>query len=804
MAKYKQILNYDNEDSFGSNSIEFIISDDLTNLVDDSEAGIVDIFNFQKLKVAFQNEQGGLVQDECDFISADFLVKNATEQSALDLVKSSDSTTIYCAIVINKDTAIEASDVYFSGIVESKYSVEGDKWDRDEYDTTANISKAYKFSIVPMTEFLFDTIKLEDAINNIDSTWIAANVENKKAWREMSKTVSSTDYKINAYCCDLVNLNKLLRKTTDEALSILNTNLATSFSVNYNVVKLPGKYAPARWVVNPNKYWIDAPLNNYNPNDRVRTRENWKWHNAVLYHNFDNTNDYKDYYINPDETGDPSDIETIFIDFKYFKDMSNDNEYSKTNADSFRIGSNNETFTDLLYSIAANFNMLVLYDINIIDEVINVTFVDNNVTENQSLIYFKDADAYKNDIQLDADANKTPAYSESFYESGKTFGLTGYSNSGTLYGLEKNGVVMPYKEPIVGGDRVNKPENDSKSGFRILFSISPTLAVLRPSDNDLDDYIKIQRHSQLLKLAGIPYRDLSIPHNIVTKRQIDSDAEVDLVGWEFKTRSLHTAMYVKVNALEEYEPDSYFTPIRAISVGIDGIDYNYDKLEAFINATRTRLFNFINEDLELNIPYWNAFSNSSDGSNPSLNNLKLGKHIQINDNVYVIISYEVDFNKPNINLKLRKKSYFTDVKDPVTIKTGDELLNSNLTSLDDSSKKYIEGPAIKFSALYYNEDGDLESITNKEQIDKYYGLSLEIVADGNASIVSSPGLHYIPELPYSVGTKLYLRITGDHINFSTVPVLSKFHSTDCIYMKLAEVVATNILKLQDKDYFEYV
>ena len=229
MAKYKQILTFESEDSFGENQIEFIVADDI-NLLKDATAPInVDIFEFNKLNFAFQNENGGLVQDDCDLTTADYLVKNQDEQDCLDLVKTSISTPIYCSIIMNPRTPLVKDDFIYTGRFEDIINEEAVNWDRNEYSDTATIIKVYKFSIKPIVESIFDDVKAKEVLDNIDSTWITNNVADRPAWRIINEPDSGGNYGVlNTYCCDLVSANKILRKMADEAASIINSNLPIS------------------------------------------------------------------------------------------------------------------------------------------------------------------------------------------------------------------------------------------------------------------------------------------------------------------------------------------------------------------------------------------------------------------------------------------------------------------------------------------------------------------------------------------------------------------------------------------------
>jgi hypothetical protein len=217
MAKYKQTYNYDNEDSFGNNSIEFIISDSIEALTDETSAIEVDILVFKKLKKAFKGDDGGLVQDEMDLMSADHYVTNSDEQACLDLINSAITTKVYCAVLFNPQSPLAKEDVLYIGVFDEDISQEASKWDRDDYANSANISLLYEYHLIPIVEATFDEIKMSDVLEAItlDSTWITSNIGDRQAWRTMSNVnlwekPSEGTYDLESYCCDLVSLNKLI------------------------------------------------------------------------------------------------------------------------------------------------------------------------------------------------------------------------------------------------------------------------------------------------------------------------------------------------------------------------------------------------------------------------------------------------------------------------------------------------------------------------------------------------------------------------------------------------------------------
>jgi len=681
MAKYKQTYIYENEDSFGNNTIQFIITDSMDLLFDETDSIGVGILSFEKLKFSFNSENGGLSQDEMDLMSADYLVSNSDEQDCLDLINSAVNTKVYCAVILNANDPIEKDDILFVGAFDEEISQEAIKWDRAEYSESAEINLTYKYNLIPIAEATFDEILMKDILEAItlDSTWITSNVGDKQGWRTMSNIPTWEDplgekggqFDLNANCCDLVCLNKLLRKIADEAIILYNTTYSTSFTLNFaNRVKLTGKYAPARWrVPNLNQPW----LANKSIEKANYSRNSEKWEDLEMYHNLDDATDYREYYIDPDEIETFSEDDSLWVDAKYFIDLVNGNEYSETSAKSYRVGSQIDNFTNFLYKFAANFGFLLLFEVDAIDNEINITFANAEYIANAETLYFKDADKYKRVISTSVTDQKTPFYSESFYSVGQSkYGKTAENNGGIIYGKDWGGVIGAgdtINEEADKLDEIDEKNNkNNEKGEKLLFSISPTVARLKLPANTR--VTMDANHLGGRRFAPIEVRNGHIiPHNVSVDIDIDYTVGADGVHhpidiWPFYTRSLHTALYIKVPAVESFEPTNYFTPIRAMAVKIDGEELLFDSLEAFLNVTRIRYYKFSKQEVEISIPYWNAFSTSSDGSNPSLKNLKLGQKIVINSTAYNIHSIDIDFPKPHVNLKLIQQTLISEVKNP--------------------------------------------------------------------------------------------------------------------------------------------
>lgn len=797
MAKYKQTYIYDNEDSFGSNTIEFIITDTFTELFDETSAIAVDLFILEKLKIDFQNENGGLVQDDLSILTADHHVKNSDEQDCLDLVNSAVSTKVYCAILFNPNVTLEKDDIIFVGAFDEDIRTEAISWNRAEFSTSATIINAYNYGVVPIVEISFDDIKMKDVIDEIDSSWISANVSDRDSWRTYTGNAVYFNYEAQSVSCDLVSLNKAIRKIADEAIAMFNTNLGVSYTINFNRVKLPGKYAPARWRVPE----INTPFITNRTDAKVTGSLTDEWEDLELYHNLDDGTDYREYYIDPDAVTEDED-ETIFVDFKYFKDLDNEYEYSTSAAKSYRIGANDETFTDFIYKLAANFNFVLLISFDAIDEEINITIADASFVDTSEVLYFKDAKKYKRDISTKSSNNKTPFYTESFYSSGRTrFGNTNEKNGGFIYGLSKDGLVSVTDnlELKTAFDNAKKKDEDDTSGEKLLFTISPTVARTKKTDKN---GVTLFKNVAVNNQNGATY-----PHNTILNFEITSGLGVGQTGigsWIVNTRSIHTGMYVKIPSKETFEPSVYFTPIRRMAVKIDGVETGFDTLDAFLNASRLRFYKFTKQDVEISIPYWNAFSTDSAGTNPSLKNLKLGKKITLNSVEYLIHSIEIDFSKPEINLKLKQETLFSEIKNPSVPKPGNTLQSSaEYNDIENEDELYLEGICHAFSAVALNNNGNLATITDHTYLDTYFGLALDGVADDVVKVLKSPGIYEVTSSPFNAGDFLYLKVDGSNDNVFVTRLTKKESNLNCIYKRIGKMITDTTIQLFDEDYFIY-
>ena len=232
-----------------------------------------------------------------------------------------------------------------------------------------------------------------------------------------------------------------------------------------------------------------------------------------------------------------------------------------------------------------------------------------------------------------------------------------------------------------------------------------------------------------------------------------------------------------------------------------------ESLESFLNTTRLRFYKFANYDLELSIPYWNAFSSDNVGTSPNIKNLKLGKKIVLNSIEYIIHSITIDFQKPIINLKLKQKALISEIKNPSIPKTGPSILSStdiNTNEEYEFENYFIEGPTDPFSALFINNNGNLKTILSPMEVDTYFGLSLENTADNFAKVIKSPGIYNVDlsGTTWSVGDYLYIRVNASTVNVENEYLSKYISSTDKIYKRIGKIVATNTILLYDEQKFE--
>ncbi len=822
MAKYQQTYTYTNEDGFGSNTIKFVVSDDYNTLVDESTAIEVDIFILEKLKKDFKDDNGGLVQDDLSIMSADYFVKNTDEQNCLNLINSAITTKVYCAILFNPNDPVVGSDVLFTGIIDPDIQSEAVNWDRDEYASSSDIVKTYKYSAAPEVENLLDDIKIKDVLDDIPNDWKTANVADRQAWRNYSKTVGLVTEELNTYVCDLVSLNKLMRAIGDRIEVILNAG-GGSYNVHFNRVKFTGKYAPARWrvssVVDPywgEQLWVDGRQNNSN-GVTGNSRPPASKPDVPVYHNLDDGTDYKNYYLDPDAVSEDEN-ETVFVDYKYFRNLSNPSEYNDSQANSFRVGGDDSSVTDFFYSFAENFNFLLSLRIDKVNEDIYIDFINGDYLASFGALYFKDASKYKLDLSIEQGSNNKDEYkTESFYGVGEEhFGKDG--SKAIIYGRDKYGVSKAFDNSnykvtshiTSGSPRKNKYTEDKSSGKSLLLSISPTLAMMKPERGTM----LIPPQLSLTYLRPPCRNGDLLPHNIKITHKYTYDTNPPITvnmnqmkgdGWMADTRSVHTGLYVKIASKETYEPDAYFTPIRRMAVKIDNTECGFDLLEDYLSVSKDRYIKFSKQDVDLSIPYWNAFSENSDGSNPSLKLLKLGKKITLNSVDYVINSIEIDFSKPEVNLKLKQNTLFSEIQNPSIPKNDDEFLGEEDTYVYDDSVEYKEivGACLAYSALAVNTDNKLVTIVDHSKLDTYYGLALEDGGDNLIKVIKAPGKYILSDIPFTAGDTLYLKVDGSLINISANRLKRKASTLNCVNKVIGKLINSNTLQLFDNEHFYY-
>lgn len=167
---------------------------------------------------------------------------------------------------------------------------------------------------------------------------------------------------------------------------------------------------------------------------------------------------------------------------------------------------------------------------------------------------------------------------------------------------------------------------NKKEGKQLAFTISPTLYVYSGK-----------------ALNGQNFSEY-YPHN--PKFYAMHDSYINTV---------HTGLYV-------YRPnpsnpsEAWFPPCGAIAVNIDSEDKYFNKMSEAVNASTARDGVYFKQQWRLNVPFFQGFSTSQDGSNPSWKNCKLRNLVRISGQDYRIIGIERDYKKFSTAIRLERVS----------------------------------------------------------------------------------------------------------------------------------------------------
>jgi hypothetical protein len=238
---------------------------------------------------------------------------------------------------------------------------------------------------------------------------------------------------------------------------------------------------------------------------------------------------------------------------------------------------------------------------------------------------------------------------------------------------------------------------------------------------------------------------------------------------DFMSIAANNSIYLCVDKRSgvDDENNKYFTQVAAFCVNIDGVDNTYLSITDYKNKILGLDADYYNDEKTLEIPFWNGFSLSNDGSNPSWKNVKLGSKVFLEGIEYLVMEIKTSIASPKTTLTLHAAGQFENIIEPISItayipadlpippttfqgvvntfKSDQDLKKGNVVIILDNGKL--------FKAVSTTSD-----VSPYKNSYKLYGVVLQDAAAGE-DIYAQPFPVNVQNLnwTFAIGSKIYLR-----------------------------------------------
>lgn len=717
---YGQEVNY-YEDGVGKRRLIFVVAN-LQEYIFTQTPKWVNLFDITETIEELEQKTGVLAEDEMSLELNEAKILSADDQDARDFILDAQDKSIKryvglfeCAV----GEGIAVDNNAFLGVILPDMKAMDLHWHNDEYTDVPNPLRKWQLTAQPFFENAFDLYELDELINGIDSTWEAANVADRQGH-------FYADALKNSRFGDLVNLNKLMKKLSDILIDKLAADEYGTFNIDYLITDIDGKFRPTRFP-HPARKGVIGPWIQYrDENDNDIPEHYWQF-------------PADDTSIKTLKLGDYESAETVqvspYIDYKCLK-LDADHEYSPSQAKSFLwTSSKAKSFTDLIYMIAREFGMFVkIY--YVAENDIRIEFISRkNFLGTHCFI--------KGPNQADVQTSAIKSEEVQFYGDATYLADEG----GHGYSSMSDGSIKPY----------SYFSQKSRQGERQLFTLSPTWFATANNLFPDSGYLSyLLPHNSIFYMGGSPnyLRVYSAP-------------------------GLHTGLYMTVSpyGTADGEPiSSYFTPAGIWTVNINGEQVDFHTKTEYLNYLYARDKNYYETEYTIKLPYINGFSASSDGANPSWQNIKLGSRITLDGKEYTVMSIRRNWAEMSTEIKLHNVSRFNflepDIIEDVNSDSSPELptaANDNPVTL---TQGYIANEDIAANnVVSIRSDGTIErSLPIAGHYKRIFGVITQSVVAGQPVDVVKIGEAYLSGAGLTPGLRLFLRDTGGSSNISQTPL----------------------------------
>jgi hypothetical protein len=775
------------EADYGLVEIRFVVSDLPEGLyVSESSSTQVNIFLLDEITLSLPAEnKAGIVENELTFSIDEVFADTPQKLTCVDFVMQAgvSNNKRYCAVFVNTEDIPLSDDVIFCGIVVPEFESEDQIWNRtNQYSTDTNALKTWKITASPYVGTILDNedISTQDLIDAIDDTWAKENIQDRQGgFSAYPPPLPYLPPFLSVHVLELVSLNKILRKLAD--ILVLKAKILGlgDFNIQFDKGNIDGKWHPARW--------------NYR-NEEVRA---WAEQYLTVYAKLIDGSPYTTYgddgkrlTIDPD--GNPTDTETIWINFRLFKTIDDCSflsdssaayraEPNTSSAEEMGIGKRYKTFIELLNQIAICFNgYIYIYYQN---SNIHIQFIGCEDL-GRSSIYLKRATKSQEKITSnEIDTNSASYKGDAFYLAWDGLQIYMKMSNSELYEMKKS-----YRRYL---------DIDRSKQTSTLFTISPTVALIERYSLDY-----VFPHCHAIKEANI----------------MNSDGRFNSAFMMFAS-GIHSAIYLNVDKhlthpdSLQIQPNNYWTPAAKLTVNINRKDYEFDTISDYLNTVYSNNFNqaFFAYEKTLEIPHYYGFSQNPDGSNPTWKCLKLGRKIILDGLTYTITQIKFSLAEPLIKLTLNSASIFDYTSETTSLITQNSISQALIKKYPNNDYKY----------KYAHEDisnGQFVSLRSDDKIEiskpiaSHYGRCLGIAigdyAEGDYCKILISGEYLIDtaEPDFQVGDYLYLRYNSSTAKYYLSPdYLKSSNSFENMRVALGRAISTRELTLiTNPDYAKYI
>lgn len=699
------------EDRFGTQEINFIVSDDYAELFNTDNIDInTDIFIFDSNKQDLELKKFIQAVDEFDFSIRQTSIKSQSDEEAMFFCLDATNAKVarYCAAYFG---SVSENNLFFVGKIDASIGGDDIVHKKDDWVDDLGVQREYKFNALSIDLALIEDALFLDPIddsegNNIDNVYTRIRASSHSILNAITVTptcyTSSTPSPETIKHRGQVNTFDAINMYLDLASDIINEKHSISIDFSFEESELGFEVSPTEFEFATEGYGlINKCINDHDQLIKIRLSDTT--------FEIDGSDIYSTLMIHRGNI-DPE----VYNDGDINVDWTNELSFSW-------IRFNN--VGNLIFSLARALGCFIKRTYSSTGVVLK--FVPRQSFGNATSKYLIGAlsGGITADVESNSERTDFEEYANYMYYSSPSLlkhDLFAKRNEMTE-DVEVDESVAPnrvydrlsYKE-WDGKKFVESPSTDvylnvkedyqkSKSN-KVDFPVSSTIAMIRNHQRSGTRNIKAFRY------------EIDIMGGWLFNTHVNNDSYLDLGG--SKPKYISESSERILSALNVYCTN----PETATGIVLRPIFYIYYKrgtenkevgsltqMMQDIEQTEKEVYKTI---YTLKVPYWNAFANDESGTGASWKNVELGGSIYLNENIkkfngidfddvtlvneYTIISIQRNLQKPETTLKLQLKSRFAfgyydsltfseteiSIQEPIESSTTSESI---LTSIDDSN-----------------------------------------------------------------------------------------------------------------------